>query len=128
MDFAKSVFDFVLYVFSSAPTAMWPVPVGLIFSITATQWLKFFIPFEWTYRQRERAARSIAFWSGLICTWTIWALAEPTFKQRVYGGFAALIVGMASPWVWRVSVLVCLRRYPWLRDKLSQDVREPPPC
>jgi len=119
----REIVDFVMYVVGQAPSLK-PIGFGLVASWAITQgaktvyrdWSPFTIADVW----RQRITRSIAFWSGFIATWLLWYV-EAEGKARMYGGFAAVIVGVASPVAYVLLTRFIGTRWPKTREWLSGD-------
>jgi hypothetical protein len=116
IEFLKACWDFLRHVTETAPTAFWPLIVGLLFSALLTQKFKFALPLSWPTRTRASITQAVAMLSGFGATYALW----PTLA----GAFSGAIVGMASPTCYYIFVRVLGTKYPVLRDILSADVRE----
>jgi hypothetical protein len=119
--FLRECFDFGVYAFKAMPEGAWPLIVGLLFSFAFTHRMKRRLRPELSEQRRHSFTESIAFWSGFASTWVLWAMATDTPLQRTYGGFAAFIVGAASPLMWKFFVWAIAKKCPDLRDRLSGD-------
>ncbi len=128
MDFWRAIVDFIAYVASLAPPVVWPALLGALFAMAVTEAVKrrYVRRQPWDKQKRDDFLHSFGFWTGFGATWTLWIMAEPTFKQRVYGGFWAVIVGIATPALWGAAVRLVGMRWPTVRDYLSSDTQETP--
>ena len=100
-----------------------PQPVLAIFAGTLASWgitqrLKTMIPARWSAKAREVSTQAIAFAVGFLATF---ALFPATNFPASF--FAALIVGLWSPALWNVLMLVIGWKWPDLRDALSNPRR-----
>lgn len=109
IDILRTIWDFLNHVVATAPPAFWPLIVAMLLSMSFTQWVKFYLPPEWTPRHRNGYTRAIAFLTGVGVTTLLWRSQE--------GFFCGVIVGCTSPLVYAIAV----RRIPILREILSGD-------
>lgn len=103
-------------VFTSAPLGLWTMLLAFLGSALITQRAKFWLPVSWDPYVRAALTQSIAFWSALGITFLLW----PMRIGLIAGG----IIGIASPTLYAITVRLIGKRWPDLRDLLSQDVRE----
>ena len=91
---------------------------GTLISWGVTQRLKFMLPGRWSGRAREVGTQALAFVVGFLSTLIL-------FPYSVFpaAAFAGLVVGLWSPALWNVLMLVIGWKWPSLRDTLSQNVR-----
>lgn len=116
IELARSIWDFAVYVLATSPAGVWPLVLAMIGSGLITQRVKYWSPIEWPAKQRALFAQLTAFTSALGIVWILW----PTPLGFVAGG----CIGIASPVVYAITVRLIGLRWPWMRDLLSQDVRE----
>lgn len=119
--FLRECFDFVVYVCKASPEFAWPLLVGLLFSFAFTHRAKRRIPLHVSDERRHQITESIAFWSAFVTTWLLWIMATSTALHRTYGGFAAFIVGAASPLIYKALRLYLAIKCPQIRERWSGD-------
>lgn len=110
-----AIYDFFLHVFSTVPPWLVACLLGWVMSFTVTQPLKFLLPLNWHPEHREEIAQLVAFVTGLAVTWYL--LRTPV------GLLLGIVVGVWSPLAYFLTILLIERRFPWLADLLSGDVR-----
>lgn len=91
---------------------------GTLIAWGVTQRLKFAIPAEWSAKAREVATQSLAFLTGFLATFALFPYTN--FPASLV---AAFVVGLWSPALWNVSMLLIGWKWPTLRDTLSQAKR-----
>lgn len=114
--FVRDVWDLVVHVFATSPAGAWPLLLALIGSALITQRVKFWTPFGWPQQARALCAQATAFVSALGIVLALW----PTRTGIVAG----ICIGIASPVLYAITVRAIGMRWPWVRDLLSQDVRD----
>ena len=102
---------------SALPRPIWALVAGTLASFGITQRLKFAVPPHWSAQSREVAVQSMAFAIGFAVTFFAWD------KQSTDALIAAAVVGLWSPALWNVAMLVIGWWRPALRDTLSQNQR-----
>lgn len=95
------------------PAAAWAVVLGLPISWSVTQRAKRFLPRSLRGNRRAVATQWMGFGSGFAAAFVV----HPT----QVGAVVAVAVGLLSPAVWRVMVVLIGRRWPDVRDALSGD-------
>lgn len=110
-----AIYDFLLHVFGTVPAPIVACLLGWAMSFTVTQPLKFFLPLHWHPETREGIAQCVAFVTGLCVTVFL--------MQTWVGFFLGVMVGIWSPLAYYLTILLIERRFPWLADILSGDVR-----
>lgn len=113
LTFLRESWDLLVYVISTSPSGLWPLVLAMIGSGLLTQRVKFYVPQTWPARLRSLAAQGVAFMSALGIVLALWP--TPT------GLAAGFCIGLASPTVYAITVRVVGRKWPWIRDLLSQD-------
>ena len=91
---------------------------GTFIAWGVTQRLKFLLPTSWSAKAREVSTQAIAFATGMAATFALFPYSN--FPASL---FAAFVVGLWSPALWNVLMLVIGWKWPTLRDTLSQNVR-----
>ena len=104
----------VLNDFLSTPTALRALVFGLLLSWMGTQLIKF-VPAiqQLADRDNRLGVRAVAFAIGCVAVLALW---EAPWAPRIGLG---VIVGLASPFVYKVVVLCAYHFAPWLEPKLS---------
>jgi hypothetical protein len=95
------------------PRPFWAVAAGLLISFGATRRLKNLVPTSWSTHAREVSVQAIAFAVGFTATYLVWG--PPPSDALV----AAFTVGLLSPALWSVLLLVIGWWKPELRDVLK---------
>lgn len=97
------------------PRPVWALVGGTLLSFAFTQRAKFAIPSTWSPHSREVGAQAAAFVSGFASTYFIWGTADASAL------IAALVVGLWSPALWSLSMLVIGWKWPEVKKLLSQN-------
>lgn len=108
-----SWFDGMMHIIATAPLQLWAIVLGTLISWGFTQKTKFLIPESYTREKRHRLAQCIAFLSGFTTTWALW--------QDRYGFIVAMLVGMFSPFTYRIVMSWMANKFPDTRKILSMD-------
>lgn len=116
IDFLRACWDLLVHIASTSPAGAWPLLLALVGSALITQRVKFWTPYEWPARSRALCAQAAAFISALAIVLVLW----PTRNGIVAG----ICIGIASPVLYAITVRAIGLRWPWVRDLLSQDVRD----
>ena len=116
IDLARQLWDLLVHVMSTSPAGAWPLVLAMVGSGLITQRVKFWSPMTWPAKSRALFAQLTAFTSALGIVWVLW----PTPIGFVAGG----CIGICSPVVYAIAVRLIGMRWPWMRDLLSQDVRD----
>lgn len=118
----QAIWDFLMHVVATAPELFWSMLAAWLLAVGVTQWVKGWIPSTWSPLQRHRATQLLALACGLSSSWLLWPESLPLRYWPVVG----LLVGLWAPFSWWLTVRYVLRRWPWLRERVSGDV-EPGP-
>lgn len=103
--------------FTQTPPWVSAVLLAWLLSWGATQSLKFFIPIKWDQHSRREAAQAIAFFSAFV---TVMVMMPLKLWATVALAFA---VGFWAPISFALLMAFIRKRWPYLADILSQDVR-----
>jgi hypothetical protein len=95
------------------PRPFWAVSAGLLISFGITYRLKNLVPANWSAHARDVAIQTMAFAIGFCATYLVWG--PPPSDALV----AAFTVGLLSPALWNVLLLVIGWWKPELRDVLK---------
>lgn len=93
---------------------------GTLIAWGVTQRLKFLLPARWSAKAREVGTQALAFVIGFAATFALFP-----YSNLPASAFAALVVGLWSPALWNILMLVIGWKWPTLRDTLSQNIRQP---
>lgn len=115
-DLLTKAADAIAHALSVIPAQAWAMLLGLLASALITQRAKFWIPLCWDARLRAFVCQAIAFWTAVIVVWLLW----PTRAGLIGAG----VIGIASPTLYAIAVRLIGKRWPDVRDLLSQDVRD----
>lgn len=115
-----------LAVLLSIPRPVWAVLAGMLMAWAFTQRVKFLLDPELPAVKRARVTQVVAFLAGSLTTLLVWSVRDSGLKASWDGVTVAALVGLWSPSSYWLLVRWAGKRYPELRDKLSQDVRSPP--
>jgi hypothetical protein len=115
----NSVLNYLTQI-AAMPRPVWAVIGGLLISWAITLRVKFWVPAKWSAHSREVSVQALGFVSAFLSTYLLWA------TSTVDALIAALIVGLLSPALWNILMLVIGWWKPGLRDALSQNVRISP--
>lgn len=115
-----------LQVILSIPRPVWAVLAGMLMAWAITQRIKFLLDPELPAVKRQRFTQVAAFLAGALTTLLVWSVHPDGLKASWDGVIVAALVGLWSPASYWLLVRWFGKRYPELRERLSQDVRSPP--
>lgn len=111
--FLRECWDLLVYVIGTSPAGLWPLVLAMVGSGLFTQRVKFCFPARWPAHLRSLAAQGVAFFTALGIVLALWP--TPT------GLAAGFCIGLASPTIYAITVRLIGRKWPEIRDILSQD-------
>lgn len=102
---------------SAMPPQGWAVLLGILLGGAVTQWVKRTFPLSVMFpglakQWQVSIIRILAFCSGFIATYILWPDDE-------YELWASLIVGFATPTVYRVLSYFIFKKWPGMEDRWS---------
>lgn len=103
--------------FNETPAWLGAMLLGWLLSWGATQTLKFFIPVKWEMRTRRELAQGLAFFTAFV---TVMVMAPMPLWKTVA---LACATGFWSPISFALLMAFIRKRWPYLADILTQDVR-----
>jgi len=112
----SAIWDAFVHIVTNTPEGVWPMILAFLCSVLVTQRVKFYLPLDWHPEWRHLLTQGIAFWAAFIPGVLLW--------HSLSGLVAIACVGMASPTAYAIVIRLVGMRWPWLREYLSQDVRD----
>lgn len=109
-----------LVTLSQLPREVWAPILGLLSAWSLTQRLKFLLPAAWSPKAREVSTQALAFFVGMVVTAAMYGVVNPL------GWLVGFVVGLASPAIWNIGMLVLGWWKPDLAKLLSQSTRSTP--
>lgn len=116
-----------LSMLENVPRPVWAIVAGILVSWGVTQRVKFLIDPNLARWRRHALVQRLAFLAAAATTLLVWSVHPNGLRASWDGVVAAVIVGLCAPLLWWVVIRLVGKRFPELRDRLSQDVRDDAP-